>query len=312
MGLKVQTMVTVRVRRAAALLMVAVASLVVSLGGCSQEQQDWRAAERRDSTQSYGQFIERHPDSELVKQARTRIAQLAEDRDWNQAGQVDTSAAYEEFLARHPAGKWAQEARIRMQNFALGVARPPGVVTPAAVSAVATPGATAGATPGATPGVGPATTPGAGAATSGTGVSARDDTLHLARTPAPEATAAPGEAATRPAAASAAATVATAPAATTSASTVPQTPTTTALAAGGYGIQLGAFSSEERANAEWHALEGRYDAQLHGLSPQVVAADSTSGRVFRLQAQAGDEARARMICEELRKLSQQCVPVVPH
>jgi len=133
-------MVTVRVRRAAALLMVAVASLVVSLGGCSQEQQDWRAAERRDSTQSYGQFIERHPDSELVKQARTRIAQLAEDRDWNQAGQVDTSAAYEEFLARHPAGKWAQEARIRMQNFALGVARPPGVVTPAAVSAVATPG----------------------------------------------------------------------------------------------------------------------------------------------------------------------------
>jgi len=90
MGLKVQTMVTVRVRRAAALLMVAVASLVVSLGGCSQEQQDWRAAERRDSTQSYGQFIERHPDSELVKQARTRIAQLAEDRDWNQAGQGDT------------------------------------------------------------------------------------------------------------------------------------------------------------------------------------------------------------------------------
>ena len=114
-------MVTVRLRTTAALLIAA----AVSMGGCSQEQQDWRAAERRDTTQSYGQFIERHPDSELVRQARTRIAQLVEDRDWIQAGQADTAAAYEEFLTRHPAGKWAQEARIRMQNFALGVARPP-------------------------------------------------------------------------------------------------------------------------------------------------------------------------------------------
>jgi hypothetical protein len=217
-------MVTVRARRtAAAAMLFAALGALACVGGCSQEQQDWRSAESRDTTQSYGQFIERHPDSELVKQARARIAQLAEDRDWNQAGQADTAAAYEQFLARHPTGKWAQEARIRMQNFALG----------AAPTASAAAGSAAAATPPAELGK-------------------------------------------------------------------------------GYGIQLGAFSSEERANAEWRALEGRYAAQLQGLTPQVVVADTGSGRVFRLQAQAGDEARARMICEDLRKLAQQCVPVVPH
>ena len=221
-------MVTVRARKTVATILI---GALACLSGCSQEQQDWRAAESRDTTQSYGQFIERHPDSELVKQARARIAQLVEDRDWSQAGRADTAAAYEEFLARHPTGKWAQEARIRIQNFALREA-PARVVAPS------------------------------------------------------------GE----PATASAAAT------ASTSAAELGK----------GYGIQLGAFSSEERANTEWLGLEARYDAQLHGLTPQVVAADTASGRVFRLQAQAGDEARARLICEELRKLSQQCVPVVPH
>jgi hypothetical protein len=223
-------MVTVRARRIATAAMLT--AFAACVGGCSREQQDWRAAESRDTTQSYGQFIELHPDSELVKQARTRIAQLGEARDWSRAAQADTATAYEQFLAEHPSGKWAPEARIRMQNFTLGAA--PGVGTAAAA---------AGAVP----------------------------------APAPL--------------------------------TPPATPTEPTK---GYGIQLGAFSSEERANTEWHALQGRYAAQLQGLAPQVLAADTASGRVFRLQALAGDEARARLICDELRKLSQQCVPVVPH
>jgi cell division septation protein DedD len=248
---KVQMMITVRARRTAVTVLIVA---LACIGGCSQEQQDWRAAESRDTTQSYGQFIERHPDSELVKQARARIAQLAEDRDWNQAGKADTAAAYEEFLARHPTGKWAQEARIRMQNFALGGA-------PAASNVVAPPAG---------------------------GV------------------AVPGEAATPPAPPPHGA------AAPPSVARAPATSTPTAGLGGGFGIQLGAFSTEERANAEWQALEGRYAAQLHGLTAQVVAADTASGRIFRLQAQGVDEARARLICEQLRQLSQQCVPVVPH
>jgi len=59
-------------------------------------------------------------------------------------------------------------------------------------------------------------------------------------------------------------------------------------------------------------LQERFAEQLQGLAPQVVSAETTSGRVFRLQALAGDESRARLICEQLQQRSQGCVPVVPH
>jgi hypothetical protein len=90
------------------------------LGGCSREQQDWRSAEAADTIESYGRFIQQHPESELTTQARTRVAQLGEDRDWQHAGSADSVDAYREFLSQHPNGKWAQEARIRIENFSLG------------------------------------------------------------------------------------------------------------------------------------------------------------------------------------------------
>jgi SPOR domain len=213
-------MITVRAGRIAA---VALLAALGCLSACSREQQDWRSAESADTLESYGRFIEQHPESELVTQARTRIAQLGEDRDWSRVGSADTAAAYEQFLAQHPNGKWAQEARIRIENFALGAA-PAGANAPGASEA----------------------------------------------------------------------------------------PAASMTTSSGYGIQLGAFSSEDRANAEWRALQGRFPAQLQRLAPNVVTADTPSGRVYRLQAQAGGEARARLICEELRQQSQACVPVVPH
>ena len=99
------------------------AALIVSLavlGACSREQQDWRSAEAADSVEGYGQFLQRHPDSELATEARTRVAQLSEDLEWQRAGSADNADAYKQFLAQHPNGKWAQEARIRIENFALG------------------------------------------------------------------------------------------------------------------------------------------------------------------------------------------------
>jgi hypothetical protein len=250
-------MVTVRARRVAA---AAILGFLGAVGGCSREQQDWRAAETRDTLQAYGQFIEHHPDSELVRQARTRMAQLGEDHDWALAGKIDTAAGYQQFLAEHPGGKWAQEARIRAQSFSLGAA--------------------------------PATRP---SATQAAIQAAAQTATQVAKPSA-------GAAATSDAAGSAASS--TPPAASPSLPTPPPTK--------GYGIQLGAFTSVERANTEWRALEGRYAAQLHGLAPLIVAADTASGRVFRLQAETADEARARLICDDLRQRSQQCVPVVPH
>lgn len=79
----------------------------------------------------------------------------------------------------------------------------------------------------------------------------------------------------------------------------------------GFGIQLGAFSTEAAAQAEWRQLQSRHRAQLGPLKPQVQRAASGSGTVFRLQAHVGAEARARGICSALTRASQPCVVVLP-
>ena len=78
-----------------------------------------------------------------------------------------------------------------------------------------------------------------------------------------------------------------------------------------YGVQLGAFGSEASADREWRRLQGRFGAQLRGLSPRIVAAGDTSGQLYRLQAPAAGEAQARALCNSLREQSQPCVPVLP-
>lgn len=78
-----------------------------------------------------------------------------------------------------------------------------------------------------------------------------------------------------------------------------------------YGVQLGAFGSEASADREWRRLQGRFGAQLGGLSPRIIAAGNTSGPLYRLQAPAAGEAQARALCDSLRERSQPCVPVLP-
>jgi len=218
-------MLTFRARKVASLMV-----LLSLVAACSREQHDWRSAEAADTLEGYSQFLERHPDSELVRQARTRVAQLSEDREWQHASSKDTVDAYKQFLTQSPNSKWAQEARIRIQNFSLS---------------------------------------------------------GLPQTPAPPA---PPQASPVPA---------------------PTVAATTPFYSG-YGIQLGAFTSESAANNEWRQLTTRFGSDLGGLSAHVVPADTSTGRVFRLQAQVADESRARALCDVLRKQSQACVPVLPH
>ena len=79
-----------------------------------------------------------------------------------------------------------------------------------------------------------------------------------------------------------------------------------------YGVQLGAFASENAATSQWQQLVERFNAQLRGLAPHVVSAETATGRLFRLQALVADEATARALCDMLRRESQACVPVLPH
>lgn len=94
----------------------------------------------------------------------------------------------------------------------------------------------------------------------------------------------------------------------------PEAPKTVApkpAAAGGYRVQLGAFSSVDKANSEWQRLQGKYAAQLGSLARSVVPVDASAGKLFRLQAQVADEARARATCGALTAAGQACVVVMP-
>jgi hypothetical protein len=84
------------------------------------------------------------------------------------------------------------------------------------------------------------------------------------------------------------------------------------LAVEGFGIQLGAFSTEAAAHAEWEKLQARHAMELGSLIPQVARAASPAGAtVYRLQASVGAEADARGICAALSQASQPCVVVLP-
>jgi cell division protein FtsN len=97
-----------------------------------------------------------------------------------------------------------------------------------------------------------------------------------------------------------------APGASAAPVTAPPTPTDS-----GYGVQLGAFSSAERANDEWKKLQADSAGMLDGLSPRVVVGESQGKTLYRLQAEVRDEAQARAICGGLKDSKKPCVPVIP-
>ena len=321
-------MLTFRAGKFGALLVA-----VALLSACSREQQDWRSAEASDTVDGYGEFLHRHPDSELATEARTRVAQLSEDREWQSAGTADTADAYKQFLAQHPNGKWAQEARIRVENFALGregAAAPPGVSaavpaeggrdvsSPAMGSAwTGSSGSPAQALPGEAARASASAGDPARPSISAAAVNASTPTTPMPTQLASAAPVSPGEMA-RPLASTQISSGEPArplpPAQTSPAGSADGSP---AIAGAwrsddGFGVQLGAFASENAATTEWQQLTTRFSAQLRGLAPRVISANTSTGRLFRLQALVADEAAARALCDMLRKQSQACVPVLPH
>jgi cell division septation protein DedD len=245
---------------------------VTLVAGCSREKIDWKSAESADSVEAYDRFIERHPDSELATQARARVAQLQEERDWKVATGTDTAEGYKDFLAKHPNGKWTEEARIRLESAGLEP-------NPSPLAVNKEPNAPAGGT--AVPGE-PAAAPPASVSNNAT----------PATSPPPKK---PTQAGAAPA----------------HSSNPPPPAASAAAASSGYGIQLGAFSTQEAALTAWKHLQVTYDDQLHGLFAHAVPVQTASGRLFRLQSPVGEEARARSICGALTQKSQPCVVVLP-
>lgn len=73
----------------------------------------------------------------------------------------------------------------------------------------------------------------------------------------------------------------------------------------GVGVQVGAYSSRERAEAGWTTLAGRFSA-LDGVKHRIVEAIVDGSPIFRLQAVPGDLAAARALCESLQASGGDC------
>jgi hypothetical protein len=75
--------------------------------------------------------------------------------------------------------------------------------------------------------------------------------------------------------------------------------------AGGIGVQVGAYSTRDQAEAGWSQLSGRYDA-LQGRSHRVVQGTADSGTIYRLQAVAASAAEANTLCRGIKAAGGDC------
>lgn len=73
----------------------------------------------------------------------------------------------------------------------------------------------------------------------------------------------------------------------------------------GVGVQVGAYSSRDRAEAGWSTLSTRYPA-LSGVNHRIVQATVDGATIYRLQAVAGDTAGATELCRTLQSQGADC------
>jgi hypothetical protein len=79
-----------------------------------------------------------------------------------------------------------------------------------------------------------------------------------------------------------------------------------APAAGGVGVQVGAFSSKDKAEAAWTQLGSKAGGTLSGVTHRVVQGTAEAGTVYRLQAVAPDAAAAQALCGKLKAAGISC------
>lgn len=79
-----------------------------------------------------------------------------------------------------------------------------------------------------------------------------------------------------------------------------------------FGIQLGAFGTEQKARSEWQRLERAHADLLGGLSSSVTSVKGGSGTLWRLRAATASEAKSRSLCASLTARGVSCVVVLPN
>ncbi len=253
----------------------AVLAALVLLAACSDPQADFGKAETEDTEAAWQAFLEQHPEGEWADRARMRLDAARDSRDWDNARSTDAIEAYNNYLLAHPTGAHMGEARQRITELETESAW-------AAAQAV------------------------------GTREALEDFLLRWADTPQAEQAraqlaamtpppATPAKAAGTKAAAKAAPQAAAKPAARPAAKPATSAP---AAARGDYQVQLGAFSTADKAQAEKTRLEQRFRAITGAL---VVERAAGTGGLHRVKSAAMTETAARSACDKLKSAGQDCV-----
>ncbi|CAG0941453.1 hypothetical protein GPROT2_01313 [Gammaproteobacteria bacterium] len=253
---------------------LAVATAAIAfIAACSSPEGDWKKAEAENTEAAYQAFLDRHPEGEWAQKAQAQLDAIKDTRDWENAQSADAIEGYNNYLLAHPTGAHMGEARQRISDLeteaAWQTAQSAGTreaIEDFLIRYADAPQAEQART--------------------------RLAELNPAPAPAPEVQAKP---AARPAARAAPAKPASGKAGGTA------TPP-----AGNYQVQLGAFSTMDKAQAGKARLEKSYRSVVGPLSVQKPSGGEA---VYRVKSAGMTEAAARSACQSLKRSGQDCVVV---
>jgi hypothetical protein len=247
--------------------------LTVLLGACSNPEDDFRTAEQAGTASAWREFIKQHAASTLAGQARLRLDDLLEQQDWARAQSAQTAEALRAYLQAHPMGPNADAALEQLLDLERRFVWQTANQTASREAY---------------------------------------ENFLLQYPDAPEA----DEARRRIAALSPPLPAKPRkPAAATTPAATARPATTRAIAANSTGagsvrMQLGAFSTRERAVQQRQLLESRFSRLLPGTLSIDAPGSGSRDQLYRLRSAPISEARARSGCAALKELGQACV-VVP-
>jgi cell division septation protein DedD len=248
-------------------LRLAVAAVAMAIvSACSNPEADWEKTEAEHTEAAYQAFLDKYPEGEWAQKAQAQLDAIRDTRDWEHAQTSDAIEAYNNYLLAHPTGAYMGEARQRITELE---------------------------------------TEAAWAVAQGAGTREAIEDFLVRYPDSPQAEQARTQLAAmspppppppepKPAATKAKPTTKPAPA------------KAAALPTGGYRVQVGAFSSREKAQSEKSRVEKRYGNVVGTLSIENPAG---ADRVWRVKSAGLTEAAARSACQKLKSSGQECVVV---
>jgi cell division septation protein DedD len=258
-----------------------VTAAIALVAACSNPEADWQKAEAENTEAAYHAFLDKHPEGEWAQKAQAQLDGIKDTRDWENAQTADAIEAYNNYLLAHPTGAHMGEARQRISE----------LETEAAWQAAQATGSKEAIEDFL---MRYADAPQAEQAR------ARLAELNPAPPPPPEpkAAAPAAKATAKPATKPATKPAASAPAKSSGAAA--------AFPKGDFQVQVGAFSSAEKAQSEKARIEKRYKGIVGTLG---VDKPTGGDKVYRVKSAGMTESAARSACQSLKRAGQDCMVV---